>query len=518
MSLIICPKCITNYKYPSVLKKHLQTSVRCLTSNEEIITLFENYKLNNVKVIKKKIISCNICDSIFTKTSSLKRHQNKACNNKTNIINTISNSIPNVIPNVASNIIPNANSIPNSIPNSNAIHNVASNNNQNIDIIDILTKLPPDLALKFLEFLSIKHNANANANSNNTTNNTANNTANNTTNNNINNTTNNLIQNNTIQNNTIQNNNLIQNNTNNITIQHISPFGFEDVRKIPILEMKRILKSGLNSGILIIKAIYSQIENKNFYKPNMGKSDIACLNDSYDLTIYKGNQFADVLFDRCITLLHHMLYLCKTELSTLEIQLIYDNIEYIETTMRTEIYEKKLQNIIESEVRNNNANNKSSISKYVKHIKKSPEIKTNATNVLKNIKQLSNKVNKDLQISITDEDFNDALGDPQLYFSLTKDEHNYEFQMKQYQDTKFYSYWQNRLKEEKDYIENKEDKTIGDIVNIYKREEFIKMKLDVVGDRHKTLQHGEIINLDVKSDHYTSKPNDGIDLYIEHDI
>ena len=27
-------------------------------------------------------------------------------------------------------------------------------------IIDILTKLPPDLALKFLEFLSVKHNTN----------------------------------------------------------------------------------------------------------------------------------------------------------------------------------------------------------------------------------------------------------------------------------------------------------------------------------------------------------------------
>jgi hypothetical protein len=51
-------------------------------------------------------------------------------------------------------------------------------------------------------------------------------------------------------------------NTNNITIQHISPFGFEDVRKIPLPEMKTILRSGLNAGILIIKEIYNQIENK----------------------------------------------------------------------------------------------------------------------------------------------------------------------------------------------------------------------------------------------------------------
>jgi hypothetical protein len=277
--------------------------------------------------------------------------------------------------------------------------------------------------------------------------------------------------------------------------------------------MKRILKSGLNSGILIIKTIYSQIENKNFYKPNISKSDIACLNDSFDLTIYKGNQFADVLFDRCITLLHHMLYLCKTELSILEIQLIYDNIEYIETSMRTEIYDKKLQNIIESEVRNNNANNKSSISKYVKHIKTNKEIKTNAKNVLNSIKQLNNNVTKDLQISIKEEDINAALGDPQLYFNSTKEEHNYEFQMKQYEDTQFYSYWKNRIIEEKDYIDNKEDKTIGDIVNMSKREEYIKMKLDVVGDRHNSLQHGESINLEVKRDHYTSKPNDDIESY-----
>jgi hypothetical protein len=499
----ICPNCKYEFKFPSLLKVHFKKSYHCLLNEEEIAKYFNKH--NNVN-------KCNKCNKKFNNRQAYLRHQRetkcgKSQNKENRISNTIPNAVPNAIPNSTSNSIHN--SIHNAIPNV-----TTSNNNQNLDIVDILTKLPPDLALKFLELLSVKHNTNNSSNTNNTTNNNINNTTNNTTNNLI---QNNTIQNNTIQNNTIQNNNLIQNNTNNITIQHISPFGFEDVRKIPIIEMKRILKSGLNSGILIIKTIYSQIENKNFYKPNMGKSDIACLNDSYDLTIYKGNQFADVLFDRCITLLHHMLYLCKTELSTLEIQLIYDNIEYIETTMRTEIYEKKLQNIIESEVRNNNANNKSSISKYVKHIKKSPEIKTNATNVLKNIKQLSNKVNKDLQISISDEDFNDALGDPQLYFSLTKDEHNYEFQMKQYQDTKFYSYWQNRLKEEKDYIENKEDKTIGDIVNIYKREEFIKMKLDVVGDRHKTLQHGETINLDVKSDHYTSKPNDGIDLYIDND-
>ena len=477
MCLRICPKCFTDYKYPSVLTKHLRTSVRCISTEDDIKTYFEQDKLNKdnttslntitnntittTTVVNKKIISCNLCDSVFTKTSSLKRHKLESKCGKSQTNNTTS---------------------------------------QSVDIVNMLETLTPDLALNFLEFLSNKvksttHTNNHIANTNNT--------------NNIHNTTNNN-QNNLILNNNIQNNNLIQNTTNNITIQQITPFGFEDVRKIPLPEMKKILKSGLDSGILIIKAIYNQIENKNFYKPNMGKSDIACLNDSFNLSIYKGNQFADVLFDRCITLLHHMLYLCKNELSTIEIQLIYDNIQHIENEMRTEIYDKQLQNIIESEFRNNNVDNKTRISKYIKHIKASPEIKAIATNELTNVKELNNNSRDDLQVSISDKEINDVLGDPKIYFNLSKDKHYYEFQMKPYEETNFYSYWKKRLNDEKEYMLTKDKKTIGDIINMHKREQKITMKIDVVGDRHKWLKHGELIDLDVKSDYYTSKENDDI--------
>ena len=73
-------------------------------------------------------------------------------------------------------------------------------------------------------------------------------------------------------------NNTIINNNNNINIQYINPFGFEDVRTIPITEMKKILNSGTEAGLHIIKAIYDKIENKNFYKPNLSRPEIACLN------------------------------------------------------------------------------------------------------------------------------------------------------------------------------------------------------------------------------------------------
>ena len=122
---IICPKCNCNYKYKSVLEKHLRTSVRCISSEEEIKNIFEIIKKNYIKKKKKRIISCNICNNVFTKTSSLKRHQYNKCfkentfincnninykndkndtNNK-NDKNIISNIINSVTPELAKDIV-----------------------------------------------------------------------------------------------------------------------------------------------------------------------------------------------------------------------------------------------------------------------------------------------------------------------------------------------------------------------------------------------------------------------------
>ena len=84
---IICPKCNCNYKYKSVLEKHLRTSVRCISSEEEIKNIFEIIKKNYIKKKKKRIISCNICNNVFTKTSSLKRHQYNKCFKENTFIN-----------------------------------------------------------------------------------------------------------------------------------------------------------------------------------------------------------------------------------------------------------------------------------------------------------------------------------------------------------------------------------------------------------------------------------------------
>ena len=391
MSNKTCPKCKSEFKYQSFLKRHMQISSRCSISNEEI-ELFFNPKINS--------IVCNKCNKFFTRKSSLIRHQKESkCNNI---------------------LIP-----------SQVINNTTNNNNNDNRVVN--------------------------------------------------------------QTNITNNNNTI----NNTIIQHINPFGFEDVRAIPIPEMKTILSSGENSGIQIIKAIYNKIENKNFYKPNMSRPEIACLNTEFNLTIYKSKEFCDALFDRCIAFLHHMLYLCKNEYSKSSIKNIYENIEQIETTMRTEIYDKKLQNIIESEFRNNNIDNKDRINKFIKEIKDNLETKELSSFLVNNILTLNNESNNEYKISISDEDINKVFGDPKVILGLNKRELIEEFHFKRFEDTKFYKFWKDRIRNETAYVNKCRSATIGDIKTIKQRQMKIELMLNVINARAENLKPGEQIVLDV---------------------
>lgn len=397
-----CPKCQMICQYPSILKRHFQTSVRCCISEEDIDKFFNPNKYN---------ISCSKCNKTFTRNESLIRHNRQS---------------------------------------------KCSRNNNTTQINNIETQ-------------------------NNTINNIQNQTNNNITNNNT------IIQTTTLQ-----------------TIQHINPFGFEDVRTIPISEMKLILNSGENAGIHIIKAIYNKLENKNFYRPNMSRPEIAFLNEDFNLTVYKTRDFADALFDRCIVLLHHILYICKTEITLNNIKTIYENIEYIENTIRSEIYDKKLQTIIESEIRNNNLETKNKISKYIKDIKEKPNVHNNAKNKIKNIKELQKNSNNEYKITFGDKEFNDKIGDPKLALGLSNEEIQLDMTLNRFEETKFYKYWKERINTEQYFIEtyNNGNAKIGDIINIKKRKNNIEQMLDIIKIRNDKLSPGEYIDLNV-GDRYT---------------
>ena len=316
-----------------------------------------------------------------------------------------------------------------------------------------------------------------------------------------------ILNNNTLQtnnltnsNNTINNIININNNSNNTIIQLINPFGFEDVRTIPISEMKLILTSGTEAGINIIKTIYNKIENKNFYKPNISRPEIACLNVDLKLTIYRSREFCDALFDRCIAFLHHMLYLCKNEYSRNNILYIYDNIEHIENTMRTEIYDRKLQNIIETEFLNNNINNKDKIKKFIKEIKNNVDTKNNLLLQIQNTTELTSNKNAEYKISISNLDLNNIFGDPKIILGLIKDELILNLLLVRFKDSKFYNFWMDRIKNIKKYVMNNKKATIGDIANLSKEENKILCMLDIVKQRVDTNREDDYIDLNINDE------------------
>ena len=325
---------------------------------------------------------------------------------------------------------------------------------------------------------------------------------------NTDNTTNttNMINSNNVTNNTINNNTIIQ---------HINPFGFEDVRTIPISEMKSILNSGPEAGFHIIKAIYNKIENKNFYKPNMSRSEVACLNEDLKLTIYNSKEFADAFFDRCIALLHHILYLCKNEFTSLSIKCIYDNIEYIETTMRTEIYDKKLQSLIETEFRNNNIDTKDRIKNFIKKIKEETDSKDNSLLLIKNTITLTEDKNNEYKTSISNLEINKLFGEPKKILGLRKDEILLNLRISRFEESIFYNFWIDRIKNIKKYIMNNKKSTIGDIVNLSKEESKINTMLEIIKRRVDNNKGDEFLDLNLN---HEFRLDDIITPELENDV
>jgi len=85
--IYICPKCKDDFKYKSLLIRHLKNSVRCLSTNiyiNDTIDKIDNTNINN------NLFMCNDCNKYFKFKTSIYRHKtiSKCAKNKIkNIIN-----------------------------------------------------------------------------------------------------------------------------------------------------------------------------------------------------------------------------------------------------------------------------------------------------------------------------------------------------------------------------------------------------------------------------------------------
>ena len=410
-----CPTCKIVFKYPSILKKHFETTIHCIKTDDEIKDF-----MNTNKIINK---TCSRCNKIFTRQDNYNRHIN----------------------NITCNAV--------------AISTV--NNNK-------LSKANMKKLLKVKQTLLNEQN-NTNVNINNT------------------NTTNNLT---------------ININNTQINIQHIYPFGFEKLPNISKDKMKALLLSGDKGVIEIIKLVYEQDENKNFYKMNMKNNNISYLNDKYKLDICQENEMKETLYKNCISLPNDMLVICKDILTTNEILFINSNNKNIYDKIKEEIYDNGLKNIINTQLMYNSKNTKTNISKYLQILNTNPIVKQEALNNLTEIISITNKTRDEFTPKLSIREINNKLGDPLICPELNHEITQNEFCMKKFEDTKYKKYWEKRKKDEAKLVKSLQDKKIGDLVELDKRITKIDHKLNKMALIHNdiTFQKG-LENVEIASDY-----------------
>ena len=94
-----CPKCNMVYEFPSGLKKHLQRSFHCLTSNDNIETYMNNNRRNtNTNTIANTTLQCNKCSKCFSYKHTLDRHINNTKCGKSQATSATSATINILLP------------------------------------------------------------------------------------------------------------------------------------------------------------------------------------------------------------------------------------------------------------------------------------------------------------------------------------------------------------------------------------------------------------------------------------
>jgi len=237
---------------------------------------------NSIEENSKKVYNCSYCNKEYNYKQSKSRHL-KNCKIYQNIKEK-AKKFDNIVEKLEKN---NKSLI---LVNDNNEEKIKIRNNEKIKETDIVLSNKEK---------SLNENYNNNNNNNMTVrggmgdesynNITQNNNSN--TLNNSNNTTNNTL-NNTVNNNT---------NNNTVIINHINPFGKENLESITEEKIINILNQSFNSFQETIKAIHKDIpENSNFYLPNKSDRKHILYYDGTDNIYESSIKFKDKLCDKII--------------------------------------------------------------------------------------------------------------------------------------------------------------------------------------------------------------------------
>ena len=439
-----CPNCKKEFNFASRLKAHLETTIHCKKTPEEIESFFLQFK-------KKADFKCDNCDSEFTKKQNLQRHINnsnckieyekkerekqiailqKQIDELKNPIQNIQQTLPQILPQTQPVTTQPTTTQPETVTSQPIT-------NQPVTSQPVTTQPVTTHPVTNQQIQIINHNHNER----------------------------------------IINNNLTINNT---IVQHIYPLGYEKLPNISQEEMVRLLELGDEGVIEIVKLVCEQDENKNFYKINMNKNNISFLSNQYKIDVCQETELKKTLLKQCVILTYQMLIACSPILTSEKIYSINSNLQNMSTRMKEEIYENGLKNIIEYELRNNNKITKDKIKKYTKEINQNRDIKEQALLNYNNILQLKDTTNKSLSPEITLYNINTKLGDPLNLPELTYEFTYRDFDTKRFEETTYVKYWKMRIENELKYIKSQPNVSVCDFTNFEERKNAIESKITLM--------------------------------------
>ena len=325
----------------------------------------------------------------------------------------------------------------------------------------------------------------------------------------------NNIQIQNITNNNNNDNRIINNNNNNITInnnniiipQIIYPFGSEDISFLNDSEMLEILKSP-NGSIIAMEKVYSKLENRNFYKQNIGKDNISYLDSNLDIKIYKQKDFQDKLLYQSVEFMYRICFKCRDRLTLEDQFIIMKNINIIEKTLEMK---NDVANLVSVMLERDfmNVSRREFIQKFNTRLQIDKTFKDDKVKFLKEIKRelYSYYVNK------THTNINDNLLKNEAWTKseddepdVKKDEVYNNLNMYYINDTPRYKFFKEMKEDELEYLKY-HGFTIGDIRELIKihserskqellhiEENYEKERIANIKDTLKHLEEQEIIN------------------------
>lgn len=319
-----------------------------------------------------------------------------------------------------------------------------------------------------------------------------------TTNNNITNNNNTNNDNSTTNNNIVNNNdNSITNNDNSVTnnnnvvnnISIIYPFGYENLSHLSQSEMIKIL---LSNDILMkaLVSVYSNQTNQCYHKHNDKSDKILLLNNSFTLDAKDDNEFVSEIIENTILAIKRMFFICKNKFSFVNQLTIWNNINYVHNTIRTEMKKKpkhmptncktlinKISSLVLEEKKNckyiikdpSKDNIKQKVNNFEEFKAKidiDPIYKDNVVNLFEVVYDELKKYKESLNnVTITDEILRKYWSEPEEDIELNN-EHNDVSKVK-VEDTPRYKYYKKMIKNENQELA-KTEQSLGNLNAISK--------------------------------------------------